>query len=313
MDATQIFSQMAILFALIAVGFVAAKAGLLTAESNRHFTALVLYVTNPCTIVYSVLSGDASLTVPELLLLTLIALVFYLVLIGIARFVPKLLHVPPEEAGLYRFMTVFSNVGFMGFPVVKAVFGQGAVFYAAIFNLFFQFFAYTYGIHQISKNPDDGRLSVKTMLQPVIIASVLAYLLYLFSLQAAIVRSTVGGLLTQALGMLNGITSPLCMLITGVGLAMVPMGKVLRNWRLYLLSIGKQLLLPVGAYALLSPFVENRLILGICVIMAAMPIATSASLFCAQYDGPSDTAVSGIFLSTVLSVPLVPVVMLLLF
>ncbi len=313
MNTAQIFSQMAMLFAIIALGFVAAKARVLTAESNRHLTSLVLYITNPCTIVYSVLSGDAALSISELLQLTLIALLFYLVLIGIAHFVPKLLRVDADEVGIYRFMTVFSNVGFMGFPVVRAIFGQGAVFYAAIFNLFFQFFAYTYGIHQISKNPNDGRFSLRTILQPVIIASLLAYSIYLCSLQSVIVHSLPGKLLTEVLSMVNGITSPVCMLITGVGLAMVPMKKVLCNWRVYLLSLGKQLVLPIGTYFLLSPFVENRLILGICIIMASMPIATSASLFCAQYDGPSDVAVSGIFLSTLLSVPLVPLVMLILF
>ena len=40
------------------------------------------------------------------------------------------------------------------------------------------------------------------------------------------------------------------------------------------------LLLPVLAYFALSPFVSNRLMLGICIIMAAMPIGTMARLFC---------------------------------
>lgn len=313
MDTSQIFSQMIILFAIIAIGFAAAKTRILTAESNRHLANLVLYITNPCTILYSVLSGEASLTISELLLLTGIALIFYLVLMGLAHFVPKLLRVPGDQAGLYRFMTVFSNIGFMGFPVVRSVFGQGAVFYAAIFNLFFQFFAYTYGIRQISKDPRDGRSPLRTLTQPVIIACLISYTIYLFSLRETITATAAGRLLTEVLGMVNGITSPLCMLVTGVSLAMVPFGKVFSNWRLYVLSLGKQFLLPLAAYGLLSPFVTNRLILGICVIMAAMPIAATSSLFCAKYDGPVDVASSGVFLSTVLSVPAVPLIMMLLF
>ena len=313
MDTSQIFSQMTILFVIIALGFVAAKTHVLTAESRRHLTNLVLYITNPCTILYSVLSGEASLSIRELLLLTVIAFVFYIVLIALAHFIPKILRVPAEHAGIYRFMTVFSNIGFMGFPVVRTVFGQGAVFYAAIFNLFFQLFAYTYGVRQISRDPADGRFSLRTVLQPVIIACLISYAIYLFSLREVITASVPGKLLTEVLGMVNGITSPLCMIVTGVGLAMVPMAKVFTNWRLYLLSVGKQLLLPLAACGLLSPFVTNRLILGICVIMAAMPIAATSSLFCARYDGPGDVAVSGVFLSTVLSVPAVPLIMTILF
>lgn len=313
MDTSQIFSQMMILFAILALGFAAAKAKLLTAESNRHFSNLVLYVTNPCTVLYSVLSADAALDIPDLLLLTLIAMAFYGVMIGISVLVPRLLRVAENEAGLYRFMTVFPNVGFMGFPVVKAVFGQGAVFYAAIFNLFFQFYIYTWGVRQLSSDPRDGRLNLRTFLQPVILASLAAYLIYLFKLKPVIVGCVPGQLLTNVLSMVNGITSPLCMMITGVGLAMVPIKKVLTNWRLYVLSLGKQLLLPIAAFFLLRPVVSNELILGICVIMSAMPFATSSSLFCTHYGGPTDVAASGIFLSTLLSVVLLPLMMTLLF
>lgn len=313
MNTSQIFSQMTILFAILAVGFVAAKVKLLNAESNRHLTNLVLYVTNPCTILYSVLSADSALTRSELLLLTGIAIVFYAVLIGIAQLVPKLLRVKGDEAGIYRFMTVFPNVGFMGFPVVKAVFGQGAVFYAAIFNLFFQFYIYTWGVRQLSDDPRDGRLNLRTLLQPVVVASLLAYFIYLFGLKDAIVGSVPGRLLTDVTAMINGITSPLCMIITGVGLAAVPIRRVLTNGRLYALSVGKQVLLPIAAYFILSLVVKNELILGICVIMAAMPVATSASLFSTRYGGPTDVAASGIFLSTLLSVAAVPLIMTLLF
>lgn len=313
MDTSQIFSQMALLFVIIAVGFIAGKAHILSAESNRHLTNLVLYITNPCTILYSVLSGEAALSIRELLLLTVIALIFFLVLIFLAHFVPKLLRVPPEHVGIYRFMTVFANIGFMGFPVVRSVFGQSAVFYAAIFNLFFQLFAYTYGVRQLSKDPKDGRLSLRTLLQPVILAALTAYVIYLFSLRPIITATLPGKFLTDVLGMVNGITSPLCMIVTGVGLAMVPLRKVFTNWRLYLLSVGKQILLPLAAYGVLSPFVGNKLILGICVIMAGMPIAASSSLFCARYDGPADVAASGVFLSTVLSVAAVPLIMTILF
>ncbi len=313
MDISQIFSQMILLFALITLGYLAAKTGVLSGEARRPMTNLVLYITNPCTILYSVLSGEARLSRGELLLLTAIALIFYLLLMALAQLVPRLLRVPRGQEGIYRFMTVFSNIGFMGFPVVRAVFGQGAVFYAAIFNLFFQFFAYAYGIHQISGEPARKSFFLRTLRQPVIVACLLAYAIYFFSLQEPIAGSRPGQLLTQALGMVNGITSPLCMIITGLGLAEVPFRRVFGAWRLYLLSIGKQVLLPLGAFALLSPLVKNELILGICVIMAAMPVATTSSLFCAKYDGPEDVAASGIFLSTVLSIPAVPLIMTLLF
>ena len=147
----------------------------------------------------------------------------------------------------------------------------------------------------------------------MVIAALISYVIYLCGIQTRIAESVPGGILTKLLGMVDGITSPLCMIITGIGLAQIPLARVFSNRRLYVLSLGKQVLLPVAAYFLLRPVVSNQLMLGICIIMAAMPIGTMTSLFCTRYDGPVDTASAGIFLSTLLSIPAVSLIMALLF
>ncbi len=45
----------------------------------------------------------------------------------------------------------FSNVAFMGYPVIEAVLGHEAIFYTAIFNLPFNLFSFTLGIYLLSK------------------------------------------------------------------------------------------------------------------------------------------------------------------
>ena len=45
-----------------------------------------------------------------------------------------------------QFFSVFSNCGFIGFPIVNMVFGLEGVIYASIFNLFFTIFLWTYGV-----------------------------------------------------------------------------------------------------------------------------------------------------------------------
>lgn len=52
----------------------------------------------------------------------------------------KTFHIVKSRQGVYMFMLVFSNAGFMGMPILQAACGENgstAVFYAAVFNIFF--------------------------------------------------------------------------------------------------------------------------------------------------------------------------------
>ena len=120
-------------------------------------------------------------------------------------------------------------------------------------------------------------------------------------------------MVVQILHFLRQLNGPLSMLVIGISLAQIPVRRVFNNPRLYALIVLRQVALPIAAYLVLRPFVSDPLFLGICVIMAAMPIGAMVSMLCAQYDVPGDTAAAGVFLSTLFSVPGIPLIMALLF
>ena len=57
-----------------------------------------------------------------------IATAVYVALPVISFVLVKLMRIPMHQKGLYMFMTIFSNTGFMGYPIMKALFGNDAVF-----------------------------------------------------------------------------------------------------------------------------------------------------------------------------------------
>jgi len=301
-----VIQQMGVLFLIIGLGYAAAKAKLFPANTNRALAQLVIYITNPCTVLFSVLGSERGLTNRQVYLLTVIAVVFFAAVIGAGLILPRLLRCPKEKRGMYAFMVTFSNMGFLGFPVVSALYGPDAVFYASIFNLIFQLVVYTYGVWLVGGAQGGFRLQWKTFCSPIIIASLVAYACYLTDLRAP-------AFVVKTLSMLSGVTSPVCMLVIGIALAAVPLGKVFRNWRIYVISIVKLLALPLLAYAVLSPFVSHPLILGITVVIAAMPVATMSTLLASKYGADEELAASGVFLSTLMSVITIPVLMWVLF
>ena len=306
MDFSAVIQQMGVLFLIIGVGYAAARARLFPQNTNRALAQLVIYITNPCTVLYSVLGGQRGLTNREVLLLTGIAAVYFAVVIAAGLVLPRLLRCPRDQRGVYAFMCTFSNMGFLGFPVVSALYGPNAVFYASIFNLIFQLVVYTYGVWLMRGASGTFRLQWRTFCTPIILASLLAYVCYLTDLSAP-------KFVVKTLSMLAGVTSPVCMLVIGVALANVPVGRVFTNWRLYVINGIKLLGLPLLAYAALHRVVSNPLILGITVVIAAMPVATMSTLLASKYNADEELAASGVFLSTLLSLATIPLVMWVLF
>ena len=305
LDFQSILTQMLLLFFMLALGYLVAKLGIMSKNATKDISNLVICVTNPCSVLFSVLGTEHVLSNPQVFELTGFSVCVFGFFILVAVFVPKLLRVT-EDAGLYRFMTVMPNAGFIGFPVVRAVFGPNAVFYASVHNLVLQIVLYTYGLRQISKRPEDRKISWRTFCQPIVVAAILGYIFYLTDFRAP-------AFAVSALGLVDQMTTPLATLVIGYALASIPLKKTFCTWRLYPMIALRQLFVPVCCFLLLRLVVSNELILGVLVIMSMMPIANMTTMFCAKYGGNESLAAGGVFLSTAFSVIGIPFLMRLLF
>ena len=145
MDFTGLCQKMVILFFCMAAGFVAAKAKVMDVQSNKKLSSLVVNVSNPMQIFASALTGEHVLSNRQTLGLTGIILAIYASLIVLSFAVPKLLRVPKEQKGVYRFMFIFANTGFLGYPIVESLLGYQATFYVTLYVLFFQILCWSRG------------------------------------------------------------------------------------------------------------------------------------------------------------------------
>lgn len=305
MDITALELKMVVLFFSILVGFVAAKAGVLTLEGNKVLSKLLVNVASPLLILSSVFKGDHVLTNAQLLVLTVLILCCYACMIPLSFLIPKLLHVPAEQSNLYRFMFIFSNIGFIGYPIVSSLFGASSVFYVSIFVLFFQSFCFSYGVSLIAGEPK-FRFKWSVLKQPCLIAAMFSFVFYLSGLK-------VPTIVYDATAYVGDLTSPLAMLVIGCSLAQMDLRKVLGNWRIYILCVLKMIALPLLMYCVLHRIITNELMLGVTIVVLSMPIATNTTLICYEYGGDASLASTGIFISTVMSLFTIPFIMKLLF
>ncbi|MGB8602516.1 MAG: AEC family transporter, partial [Rhizomicrobium sp.] len=173
-------NQILILTLLMIIGVVLRKVRILTDELISGLTRLLLGLTMPCLILYSfnLPFSPAMLASAGAVLLYSFAIHFGLIFVGLlayCRFKPATRHV-------FQFSTVFSNCGFVGYPVAQGVFGSIGVFYTSIFTIPFNILMWSYGVLLFT-----GERNLKSILRNLInaptIAIIVGFLMFVFSVQ----------------------------------------------------------------------------------------------------------------------------------
>lgn len=302
MDLQVIILQMIQLFLVIALGYGLLKIKILDVEFNKRLTSLLLSVTTPALIVSSVLSTTLEKDISKIAFVFIVGVIIFIVLPILGFIIVKIIKVPTHQQGLYIFMTMFSNIGFMGFPVMKSIFGNEAVFLTAIFNMLFNLLVFTVGIVFMNYHSAEKiKMNARQLLSPGVISSLIALLIYLTEIQ-------VPDVIASTITMVGDITTPIAMMLIGSTLATIPLKEVFNEIRVYPFTILKQIIIPIIAYPVLSFFIQDPLILGVSLIMIAMPVGNIAVLFATEYQKDVALAAKTVFMTTLLSIITIPVI-----
>lgn len=171
---SSIFTQMVALFAAIGVGYICKKTGVMDADFDKKLSRLVLSATLPALILASALNVD-SLPDPVLMGQIIgLSVLSYALFIPIAYLVTYALRIPDGRRGVYRFMLIFGNTGFIGYPVLSAIFGPQTVVYAVVYNIVFNLLSFTFGAWLIASDNEYGvkvRMSWRDFVTPCNIAT----------------------------------------------------------------------------------------------------------------------------------------------
>lgn len=312
MDFFTVVSQIIKLFITIFVGYILNRIKIIDNETNKKLSSIVINVTAPALVMAAMANGNNLGTMSQIISIVGISLLCYTFLITMSFLIPKILKVADEELGVYQFMVIFSNVAFMGFPVLEAIYGKGttngmkAILYASILNLPYNFLLYTLGVYFISKH---GGQKVKIQPKNFLNAGVVAVIIGLFFF---ITKIKMPSFLYDTVQSIGSITTPLSMMIIGASLANIPIKEVLSNYKLYIFSMIKLIVIPICVWLIFKNIITDSIILGVCVIISGMPIAAMTVILSKEYGGNEKVASEGIFISTMLSLISIPLLVMIL-
>lgn len=298
-----LFQQMLVLFIYMLIGYIACKKGKLDEAFSKKTSWLVVEIANIALVISAAVNSDGSIGGEDLLITLLLAVCVFAILMIVACFVPVIFRVPADEKGTYQVMTVFNNIGFMGYPIIVSIYGNTALLYAVIFSIIFNFLVYTYGVQMIRGDQNAGeKFKISGILKNAgVIGSFIALLLYITQCPTPqFVKSTASGL--------SNLTAPLSMMVIGISLCSIPWKKLFSDIRLLLYSLVKLLLIPVVGTLLIRQVIDNEMLCRVGMIILATPAASMTVMLAEQYDGNLEIASRGVALTTVLSVVTIPVV-----
>jgi hypothetical protein len=302
MDISVILDTMLVLFGIMGLGYGANKAGILDEISNGRISRLVLNITTPLMIINAVFSESLNGDKSEIIIIFLLGIGMYAILPVFARIAVKLMRVGLKDSGTYEMMLIFANTSFIGYPIMKSLFGDWAVFYSSILNMPFNFLVFTYGVYLISRNSKDTfKFGAREILNPGVVASLVALFIYFTGI-------TLPDSIIRIMGIVGDTTVPLSMLTIGSSLALIPVKELFREPKLYVLSAIKLLIMPSLCYLLLSLVMKDQFLINMITINVGLPAGTMTVMISTQYNGNTRMASIGVFITTLASVAAVPLI-----
>ncbi len=308
MSITVVIQQMVIIFILIGIGMILFRRRLLSEEGSKQISGLIINVTNPALLICSALDDGPKASLRDLGIALAAYAAVFAILLAVGFLLPCLLRVPKDLHYAYQMLTVFGNVGFIGIPLASAVLGSESLIFVSIFNLLFNLLIYTLGISLLQRAagqaekevtiPSSGRL--QKLVNAGTVSAAVTVIFYLGNFHVPTVISS-------ALSYTGRATTLLSMLVLGVSVAQIAPKEIFSHPKLYLFTLLRQILVPIGCILFMGSLIDNRLILNTMLLMVAVPAANMPLMLAKQLDMETDSISQGIILTTILSLVTVPV------
>ena len=299
MSNNTLVQQVIVLFLIMLVGFIAKKKDIINSQVSKKFSELLLYITSPFLVITSFNFQFSFDMLNKAIIVFIFSVTIHVFSVILGQF--AFYRYPDRVKSVLRFITVFPNCGFMGFPVLESIFGKIGIFYGSIYVMVFNIFLWTYGVMLFSKSSE--KTSIKqVLLNPGMISVFIGLIIFLFSID-------IPKPIFNALDMVGGMTAPLSMLIVGALLADVDFKKLFSEFAVYYGSFIRLIFIPILTLIVLRFTGMEEELMKICVLLVAMPAAANTAIFAEKYDADALLASRCVAVSTIFSIITMPFIL----
>lgn len=295
-----LMEEIAKLFAIMLMGYVVVKAGLMKSSESKSISVVMVYLVIPCVII-DAFQVDYTADVKKGLLLACAAAVLVHVLFLILTTILKqVLQLDTIE----RATVIYSNAGILVIPLVQELLGQEYVIYSSAYIAVQLILIWTHCKNMLC---EEDRLEWKKVFLNVnIISIIVGAILFICKIQLP------SGV-QDVLDMMNNMIGPIGMLLAGMVIADVPLKTVFTKKRNYVSTVLRLVIYPIFILILMKVINTfagvngSKQILLTVYIASITPACATVTSMAQLYDKDAAYASSLYVLTTLLSIVTMPV------
>ena len=302
MSTLVVLQQMGVIVILVAIGVYLYKKEVVDNTVSQRISVIVMDICNPALILASILSGNVTASHRDLIIAMILGAIFYFGLVILGMLLPLILRVEKDKRRFYNLMTVYTNVGFIGIPVARAILPDNAILYVIVCNVMYSLLFYTHGITVLSNGKE--KMNLKKVLSPGTIMAIVALVVCWF-------KFTPPPIIANSISYIGNATVFLSMLLLGVSIARSDITQGFKELRVWAYIAIRMVLLPIAMFFILRGIgCEPITVLGFC-LMACMPVG-NLPLIQSEKMGEDTTLLSrAITVTTIMSMATITALMIL--
>ncbi|PLS30808.1 permease [Bifidobacterium margollesii] len=297
---------------MLAIGFICIKTRVYGEKALEGMCQLILKVGIPTLVFANAVSGTTRADLIDSFAVIIMTVVMYALLITLFWLLAKVMRLPGERGRIFQGGFVFGNAGFIGLPLVLALFpGKGALYFA-LMSVVDQCLLWTYGVwitrpkaNRVSRADERPAASWGRRLLSFVSPALVA----VFAALALIIAGVpVPEQVLSPLHTVGAVSTPLSMIYIGGLFALRDWTGILRRYELYVGIAVKMLLFPILFYNLFT-VVPPMLGLGVIApdmvhtmtLISGLPTMTALVMFAERERNMPEYAIGLVLITTLAS------------
>lgn len=309
MNFSALLTIIATLFLLMACGFFARKKGIIDDVASKRLSSLIIKIGQPMMIVSALTEAEFSFeNLKDGLIIVALGMVLHAVMAVMAFFLCKGFR-DADERKITEFSLVFTNAGFIGFPIMEALFGAKGLFLASFYVISFHLFIWSWGIAILARKRPDIKLTVrKIFINLGSVPCLIGVLIYMLGIPFP--GFALPAFLSKFMMYLSNLCTPISVLITGALLATRTPKQIFGSGKIYYFSAMKLVGIPLVVCVIGKLIGLPHDMVLFATVEAALPSAATITMFSEMYDLNAGYASQTVGTSSLLSVGTLPLVLL---
>ena len=309
MNFPALLTIIATLFLLMACGFYARKRHIIDDVASKRLSTLIIKIGQPMMIVSALVEAEFSYeNLSDGLIIIGLGMVLHglvaVMAFGLCKGFRDL-----DERKITEFSLVFTNTGFIGFPIMEALFGPKGLFLASFYVISFHLFLWSWGIAILARKRSDIKLTVRKIFVNLgSIPCLIGVLLYMAVIPFP--NFEIPAFISKFMMYLSNLCTPISVLITGALLATRSPKQIFGSGKIYYFSAMKLVVIPLVVCVIAKLVGLPSYLILFATVEAALPSAATITMFSEMYGLNAGYASQTVGTSSLLSVGTLPLVLL---